>query len=94
MSALQGGGGSAAEKSKHDYLLKVLTIGDACTGKSSLLLRYSTNRFTTNYIATIGLDFKTRDLVLDDSKVRLQVCVCVQNRWLAVGRVGSSAGRQ
>jgi GTPase SAR1 family protein len=68
-----GGGGGGGAASKHDYLLKVLTIGDSTVGKSSLLLRYSTNRFASNYIATIGLDFKTKDLVLDGSRVRLQV---------------------
>ena len=73
MSAAGGGSTAGAKHDKHDYLLKVLTIGDSTVGKSSLLLRYSTNRFASNYIATIGLDFKTKDITLDESKVRLQV---------------------
>ena len=76
MAAGGGAGGGGGGGGKHDYLLKVLTIGDSTVGKSSLLLRYSTNRFAANYIATIGLDFKTKDLVLEGSKVRLQVRAC------------------
>ena len=87
-----GGGAGGGGGGKHDYLLKVLTIGDSTVGKSSLLLRYSTNRFAANYIATIGLDFKTKDLVLEGSKVRLQV----RAAWLgacARVRAGGALGR-
>ena len=80
-----GGGGGGGAASKHDYLLKVLTIGDSTVGKSSLLLRYSTNRFASNYIATIGLDFKTKDLVLDGSRVRLQVRLGARTGCLRAG---------
>ena len=70
-------GGGASTKSPHDFLLKLLTIGDSGVGKSALLLRYYDKTFSPNFIATIGLDFKTKDIQLDGSKVRLNVGICV-----------------
>ena len=38
----------------HDYLIKLMFVGNGMTGKSSLLLRYADDVFTQSYIATIG----------------------------------------
>lgn len=66
---------SSSGGTKSDYVLKLLTIGDSGVGKSALLLRYYDKTFSSNFIATIGLDFKSKDVVLDGSKVRLNVRV-------------------
>ncbi len=49
-------------------------------GKSSLLLRYSDDSFSSTFITTIGIDFKVKNIVLEDSsnssvkyKTRLQI---------------------
>jgi len=39
----------------------------------SLLLRYCDNTFTDSFIATIGSDYKTREIDMDGSKVKLQI---------------------
>jgi GTPase SAR1 family protein len=41
-----------------DYLFKVLLFGDACTGKSCMLSRFSDSIFVENNISTKGVDFK------------------------------------
>jgi len=48
-------------------------VGDSGVGKSSLLLRYCDDTFTDSFIATIGSDYKVRELNLDGSKVKLQI---------------------
>jgi len=64
------GGGQSKE---YDHLFKLLIIGDSGVGKSALLLRFADNVFSTNYITTIGVDFKIRTLVVDGEKVKLQI---------------------
>lgn len=58
---------------KYDHLLKLLLIGDSGVGKSCILLRYSDDSFTGSYITTIGIDFKIKNLVVESSKVKLQI---------------------
>jgi Ras-related protein Rab-1A len=48
-------------------------VGDQGVGKSCLLLRWSDNRFTPNYMTTIGIDFRFRTLVSSQRTVKLQI---------------------
>eukprot|EP00047_Mylnosiga_fluctuans_P014860 m.41663 g.41663 ORF g.41663 m.41663 type:complete len:206 (+) comp5683_c0_seq3:89-706(+) len=57
----------------YDALVKVVVVGDKSVGKSSLVLRFCDDSFPTQYIATIGVDFRIRTLVIDGKKVKLQV---------------------
>ncbi|CAG9334121.1 unnamed protein product [Blepharisma stoltei] len=56
-----------------DYIVKVVLIGDAAVGKSSLLSKYVDEEFETAYNCTIGVDFKIKSLIIDNKKVKLQV---------------------
>jgi Ras-related protein Rab-8A len=69
-SAGAAGGSRAA---KYDYLIKLLLIGDSGVGKSCLLLRYSDDSFTQSFITTIGIDFKIKTCLINESKVKLQI---------------------
>jgi len=60
-------------KSPYDMLIKLLLIGDSGVGKSCLLCRYSDDVFNSNFITTIGIDFKIRTIELDGSKIKLQI---------------------
>mmetsp|Transcript_23150 Transcript_23150/g.72128 ORF Transcript_23150/g.72128 Transcript_23150/m.72128 type:complete len:186 (+) Transcript_23150:153-710(+) len=42
-------------------------------GKSSLMLRYTEDTYSDEYIGTIGVDFKIRTLNLDGKRVKLQI---------------------
>lgn len=53
--------------------LKIMILGNAGVGKTSILERYVNKSFTGNYKVTIGADFLTRDLEIDGSKIKLQV---------------------
>lgn len=52
----------------------------ARVGKTSLMNQYVNKRFSTQYKATIGADFLTKDTVIDDKLVTLQVRVCWRYR--------------
>lgn len=43
--------------------LKILIIGESGVGKSSLLLRFTDDRFDQEMAATIGVDFKGKTLI-------------------------------
>ena len=53
--------------------VRLLLLGDSAVGKSSLLLRFCEDRFESNFVITIGVDYKVRTLQLDGKLLRLQV---------------------
>ena len=57
----------------HDYICKILIIGSASVGKSSILLKYVDNLFDENSLNTIGVDFKIKTIKIGDKMVKLQI---------------------
>ncbi|KAH8045530.1 GTPase [Aureococcus anophagefferens] len=53
--------------------IKLLMIGDSAVGKTSLLLRYANDTFSSTFITTIGIDFKIKTINLDGKRVKLQI---------------------
>lgn len=62
-----------SRKQDYDYLIKLLLIGDSGVGKSCLLLRFSEDSFTNNFITTIGIDFKIKKILLESKWIKLQI---------------------
>ena len=58
---------------EYDSLIKVVMVGDASCGKSSLLNRFTDDEFREQTIATIGVDFLIRTLKVNDKTVKLQM---------------------
>jgi len=57
-----------------DHVFKVLLIGDASVGKTSLLLRYCENEFKESLLlSTIGIDYKDKIIERDNVRIRLQI---------------------
>eukprot|EP01084_Bolivina_argentea_P268014 455118_1 len=56
----------------HDYLVKLLMLGDSGTGKSCLLLRFSDDSFTTSF-HTGDIAFKIKTVEVDGKRVKLQI---------------------
>ncbi|KAL5008153.1 hypothetical protein ScPMuIL_013734 [Solemya velum] len=57
----------------YDFLMRLLLLGDESVGKTCLLERYVDGDFSSPYLPTIGVDFKTKNVALDKYLVRLQV---------------------
>ena len=53
--------------------LKIIVVGDRGVGKTALLYRYSDNKFTTDQISTIGVDFKSKDITIEGQQIKLQI---------------------
>ena len=45
---------------------KVILIGDPSVGKTSILSRFISNKFTDFYCETIGVDFLAKSVSFDD----------------------------
>eukprot|EP01084_Bolivina_argentea_P316388 548403_1 len=57
----------------YDMKIKLCMIGDNQVGKSSVLLRFTDNQFTTPFITTIGIDFKTKTVAINNKMIRLNI---------------------
>ncbi|CAK9300548.1 unnamed protein product [Gordionus sp. m RMFG-2023] len=53
--------------------LKILIIGESGVGKSSLLLRFTDDKFDPEQGATIGVDFKVTTMDVNDNRVKLAI---------------------
>jgi len=68
--------------------LKILVLGDAATGKTSLIRRYVQNFFTANHKATVGVDFQLKQLTVGERDVRIQLWdIAGQERYGHIARV-------
>ena len=59
--------------------LNILLIGDSTSGKTQLLLRYVDEFFPEMHLATIGVEFKSKKIKLNDININLQI-------WDAAGQ--------
>ena len=50
---------------------KILILGDPAVGKSCFLVRYADNVFTNSYMSTIGMDYKFKNVELEDGNTIL-----------------------
>ena len=68
--------------------LKIVMVGDASVGKSALFerIRSEDHPFNTYYQATIGADFLTKDITIDDNLIQLQLWdTAGQERFASIG---------
>lgn len=67
-------------------LLKVIILGDSGVGKTSLMNQYVNKKFTNQYKATIGADFLTKEVIIDEKAVTLQIWdTAGQERFQSLG---------
>jgi small GTP-binding protein len=54
-------------------IFKYILIGDLGSGKTSLINRYINDNYVENYICTIGVDFMTKTIRIDNDIVKIQI---------------------
>ncbi len=50
------------------FRFKLVLLGNEAVGKTSLILKYISNKFTENYIPTLGVNFTTKDIELEGTE--------------------------
>lgn len=56
-----------------NHSVKLLIVGDSGVGKTSLLMRYCEDQFHTDYLSTIGVDFKVKKIKVSEANVTLNI---------------------
>lgn len=70
---------------EYDYLFKVVLIGDSGVGKSNLLSRFTRNEFNLESKSTIGVEFATRSISVDEKVIKAQIWdTAGQERYRAI----------
>ena len=65
--------GTCSDECLSSHLPQVIILGDSGVGKTSLMNQYVNKKFSASYKATIGADFLTKEVLVDDRLVTMQV---------------------
>ncbi len=57
----------------NEYITKILTLGDTTVGKTSIILRFTKEKYTENRLATIGVDFKSQIMQIENNRVKVLI---------------------
>ncbi len=80
------------------FLIRLLIVGETGVGKTSLLVRFNEDHFIIDQKTTIGVDYKAKEILIDQERVKLQVSqqnpaiyphftdVCVSQIWDTAGQ--------
>lgn len=58
---------------KSDLYLKIVLIGDPGVGKTSIINRIVTNNYEENYVTTLGMDLKTKNMLISQKQIKLNI---------------------
>jgi small GTP-binding protein len=70
-----------------ESLIKILVLGDLNVGKTNIINQYTEKKFDNNYVATLGIDFKTKNIQLNNKTIKLQIWDSVgQEKYMSISR--------
>ena len=64
---------SSKNNNKNRITLKILTLGDSAVGKSAILIRYTQNKFHSNYLTTVGIDYQSKIIHYQNREIEMQI---------------------
>lgn len=71
---------------KVKYSMKVITLGSSGSGKTSLLVRFTDNSYKQEQNCTVGIDFKSKIVTVDEIPMKLQIWdTAGQERFKSIG---------
>eukprot|EP00607_Mallomonas_marina_P003295 CAMPEP_0182427324 /NCGR_PEP_ID=MMETSP1167-20130531/17079_1 /TAXON_ID=2988 /ORGANISM="Mallomonas Sp, Strain CCMP3275" /LENGTH=211 /DNA_ID=CAMNT_0024609477 /DNA_START=124 /DNA_END=759 /DNA_ORIENTATION=+ len=75
----------ATKEEEYDFLFKVVLIGDSGVGKSNLLSRFTRNEFNLESKSTIGVEFATKSIQVENKTIKAQIWdTAGQERYRAI----------
>ena len=58
---------------EYDFLMKLILVGDSGVGKTNILSKYLKNNFDPDSKATVGVEFGTKNIEIDNKKIKVQI---------------------
>jgi Ras family len=62
---------------KGAYIVRLLMVGDSACGKTSLVLRFDQNVFSTKFVTTIGVDYRDKIVKVCTSRRGMMDGLCL-----------------
>ena len=53
--------------------INIITLGESSVGKSSIINRYVENNFDYNFVSTLGVDFRKKNININGEDIRLKI---------------------
>ena len=57
----------------YDKTCQLLIIGDSSVGKTSLITRYANGTFKEEYLATVGIDYFTKEEIINNQTIQVKL---------------------
>lgn len=58
---------------KFDDKIQLIMVGESCVGKTSILYKYTQGLFTNQHLATVGLEFFTKEETINGKLIRVKI---------------------
>ncbi|AYV85778.1 MAG: rab family small GTPase [Satyrvirus sp.] len=72
----------------YDYTIKLVIAGEYNVGKSSIMTVYCDNIYSDIYNSTIGVDFRTKTILMNGKKIKVQIWdVAGQDKYRQIATV-------
>ena len=69
----------------YDVIYKILLVGDSGGGKTNIMLRYLNKEFNINTKATVGVEFGSKNIIIDKKVIKGQIWdTAGQERYRAI----------
>ena len=76
-------------ESNYEFLVKIIIIGDSGVGNTNSMFRFADNTFNSLHVSTVGLDYKSKIIILPSSKKKVKIQIwdtAGQERYNAVNK--------
>ena len=57
----------------YEIMFKVVLVGDSFVGKTNIMSKYLKNEFDPNSRATVGVEFGTKNILINNKKIKIQI---------------------
>ena len=74
-----------SSKTAFDQNIKLLLLGDSGVGKTSLMMRFTEQTFSSTFVSTVGIDFKYKVISIEPTGTSKQVTIRLE-LWDTAGQ--------